>query len=310
MSHPALSIVVCTRNRLGSLKRCVEAFCSVSTAHDWELVIVDNNSEDGTGEYLASIDPTQLGKARLVRAFEGKRGLASARNTGWRAASADIVAFTDDDCYVATDFVDSYFQVFEENPTAGFASGRILLFDVMDYRITIQESQDRCYFQPRVFIAAGAVQGANMAFRRTVLERIGGFDERFGSRFPCEDIDAVASALWAGIPGIYDPRPVVYHHHGRRTQREATELMRRYDAGRGAYYAKYVLMKVSRWKYITAWMSSVRDECIHSLRNCRFPVMGHSCRELFNGLWFVLSEYDMTRFLLIALITVIAERIA
>jgi len=287
---PILSVVVCTRNRLGKLKRCVDALRSVAAARDWELVIVDNGSTDGTGDYLASIDQTHFNRARVTTTFLPTRGLAAARNKGWRTASGEIVAFTDDDCYVSRDYVDAVVQVFDDDLNVGFLSGRILLFDALDYRITIQESQRRREFRPWTFIAAGAVQGANLAFRRTVLERIGGFDERLGAGTPfgCEDIDAAAATLWSGVVGAYDPRPVVFHHHGRRTEREAQELMRSYDAGRGAYYAKYILRRSSRSAYVSAWMRSIRNECVEALRRGRVP--RRSLTELSSALRFALQR--------------------
>jgi GT2 family glycosyltransferase len=301
---PILSVVVCTRDRRSKLKFCVDALLAVTTARNWELIIVDNASADETSEYLASIDQKQFNSVKVTTTFEPKRGLAAARNKGWRTASGGIIAFTDDDCYVSTDYVDSVIQVFDEDQNIGFLGGRILLFDALDYRITIQESQQRCDFQPWTFIAAGKVQGANMAFRRTTLERIGGFDVRLGAGtpFPCEDIDAAAEALWAGIRGVYDPRPVVYHHHGRRTEREAQKLMRSYDAGRGAYYAKYILRRDSRSEYIRYWIRSIRDDWdravrIYSaaLRRGRLPHRGvyhwKSLRELYNGLRFALQQW-------------------
>jgi GT2 family glycosyltransferase len=286
---PALSVVICTRNRFSKLERCVDALLSVTTARDWELVIVDNGSTDGTSEYLASIDQKQFNRVHVTTTFEPKRGLAAARNRGWRTANAGIVAFTDDDCYVSKHYVDSVIQVFEEDLSIGFLAGRILLFDSLDCRITTEESQHRRAFRPRTFIAAGAVQGANVAFRRTILERIGGFDERLGAGtpFPCEDIDAAAAALWSGAIGVYDPRPVVYHHHGRRTGREARELMRGYDAGRGAYYAKYILKRASRLEYVMGWIRSVGKEWVWALRRGRFPQRW--LRELCSGLRFALN---------------------
>ena len=166
------------------------------------------------------------------------------------------------------------------------------LHDATDYMTTVQESRDKLYVRPRAFVPAGAVQGANMAFRRAVLERIRGFDEQLGAgtRFPCEDIDAVAAVLWAGIPGVYDPRPVVYHDHGRKTEREAAELMRSYDEGRGAYYAKYILAPASKSKYIAAWMKSIARELAWTLRARRVPLMRQSLREILSGLRFALTE--------------------
>jgi glycosyltransferase involved in cell wall biosynthesis len=260
----------------------------VTTTREWELIIVDNSSSDGTSEYLASHGSARSEPGHLIATYESKLGLAAARNKGWRTARAPIVAFTDDDCYVQ---VDSMLRVFADFPTAGFMGGRVLLFDDSDYRITILEIEQPCHFRPSEFIAAGAVQGANMAFRRAVLTRIGGFDERLGAgtEFPSEDIDAAASSLWTGIPGVYDPRPVVYHHHGRKTAIEADKLMRSYDRGRGAYYAKYILRKASRSTYVRAWLASVKNECVTALRSGGVP--RRSLRELLSGLRFALSQH-------------------
>src|SRR5579872_229090 len=287
---PILSVVVCTRNRLSKLHRCVEALRSVTTARDWELVIVDNGSTDGTSKYLASIDHTRLNRAQVTTVCEPRRALAAARNTGWRIARGDIVAFTDDDCYVSRDYVDAVIQVFEDDPHLGFVGGRILLFDASDYRITIQESPDRREFRPRTFIATGVVQGANLAFRRTALAQIGGFDEHLGAGtpFPCEDIDAAAAVLWSGVAGVYDPRQVVFHHHGRRTEHAAQALMRIYDTGRGAYYAKYILRSASRSVYTRAWLRNIRNDCVEAIRGGRVP--RRSLRELSTGLRYALQR--------------------
>lgn len=262
-----LSVVVCTRNRLDKLQRCVAALLAATASHDWELVIVDNASADGTGAYLEWLRLKQLNRPRILAVAEPRVGLAAARNAGWRSAAGEIVAFTDDDCYVAADYLDSIVQVFDEDARLGFLSGRILLFDSGDYPITINQSEQRREFSPFRFIAAGAVQGANLAFRRNILERIGGFDERLGAGtpFPSEDIDAAAAALWSGAHGVYDPRPLVYHHHGRRTPREVRRLMRRYDAGRGAYYAKYIRQPATRRPYLKAWLRSIARDCLKGM---------------------------------------------
>lgn len=284
---PRLSVVVCTRNRLSKLKRCVDALLSTTTPHEWELAIVDNASADGTSEYLASINHVQLNRAHVTTMSEVKCGLSAARNKGWRAAKGVLIAFTDDDCYVSRNYVNSVVKVFDDDLSVGFLSGRVLLFDALDYRITIQECQRRYRFQPWTFIPAGVVQGANLAFRRTVLEQIGGFDERLGAGtpFPSEDIDAAAAALWSGVIGVYDPRPVVQHHHGRRSKGEVQQLVHSYDAGRGAYYAKWILRKASRSKYLKAWSASIKNDCVRAFRRGRIP--WQSLRELSSGLRFL-----------------------
>jgi hypothetical protein len=72
----SISVVVCKRNRVDSLRRrCVQALAYIHTDYEWKLVIVDNVSDEGTNPFLASL-PSQYGKAHVITAFEPKRGLA------------------------------------------------------------------------------------------------------------------------------------------------------------------------------------------------------------------------------------------
>jgi hypothetical protein len=283
-----ISVVLCTYNRIERLQRCVAALRAVRSEQDWELVIVDNGSDDGTGAFLAALPPDTF-RPRIVKVVESKRGLATARNTGVRLARGNIIAFTDDDCYVSPDYIDALILAFASEPLVGFLGGRILLHDQSDLRITIQESEEYRTLAPRTFIDAGTVQGANMAFRKTCLDRIGGFDENFGvgSGFACEDIDAAAASLWAGIAGAYDPRPKVFHHHGRKTKSEEDALWCFYDKGRGAYYVKYILRRDSRSEYFRNWMRSIRSDllaAVNAARKGRYSSVRRSRNEILGGL--------------------------
>lgn len=284
--RPAIAIVICTLNRCTTLRRAVDAMRAIETSHNWELVIVNNGSTDETPDYLAIIRGERFGHCRVLAVTESKRGLAASRNRGWRSASASLVAFTDDDCYVAKDYVDAIFSVFEENPAIGCAAGRILLFDPSDHPTTVSESETRRDLLPRTYIAAGTVHGANMAFRRAALETIGGFDERLGAGtpFPSEDVDAFAAAIWSGMRGVYDPRPLVLHHHGRKTGPAVARLQDSYHAGRGAYFFKYVSRADSRKQYVLAWTRSVAKDCLTSSLRGRIPQ--RSIRELAAALHF------------------------
>ena len=68
---------------------------------------------------------------------------------------------------------------------------------------------------------------------------------------------AGATAVWSGISGAYDPRLVVHHHHGRKTQREDKDLWNAYDKARGAYYAKFILRSDTRLEYLKMWMLTI-----------------------------------------------------
>ena len=97
--------------------------------------------------------------------------------------------------------------------------------------------------KPGKFIPAGSIQGSSMIFRRHVIDEIGLFDSMLGvgTPFPCEDIDYVARASFAGFTGGKFPELIVRHDHGRQKGDEHKIVLKNYDYGRGAYYAKCIL---------------------------------------------------------------------
>lgn len=264
----------------------MEAFRRVVASNAWELIIVDNGSTDDTPQYLNHVAGLPWVQGRLWVVTEPRRGLSIARNAGWRNARAEIVAFTDDDCYVTPTYIESLIAAFREHDGIGVLGGRILLYDTLDYPITIQDHDQCVALPPRSFVEAGIVQGANMAFKKAVLEAIGGFDEMLGAgtAYPSEDIDAVAAVLWSGIHGVYDPRVCVYHHHGRKTRAEVESLCASYAAGRGAYYAKYVLNPQSRGVYGAIWLMKIASAMISFGKSLQYGPILTNLRELHSGL--------------------------
>lgn len=248
---PEVSIVICTRNRAKRLHGTINSLLQIRSDYEWEVILVDNASTDGTMQILQEIGD-QGGRFRYLQV--NKVGLGAARDAAWRQARGRIVSFTDDDCYLAFDYVDKVVEVFRAHPQTGCIGGRILLYDPQDAPETIDERNTPCEIRPFRFVMAGELHGANLSVRLEVLERIGGFDPALGAgtKFPCEDIDIVASTLWAGFPARFDPGPVVYHHHGRKWN-EVKKLLAGYDHGRGAYYAKYILRRDTRLEYMIGW---------------------------------------------------------
>lgn len=251
-----LSIVICTRNRGTRLSGTLGALRAMRTDHKYEIIWVDNASMDDTARVLKDAVACDS-VSRLIHCE--RIGLGAARNEGWKASRGKIVAFTDDDCYPLPDYVDAWIAAFAENPDVGAMGGRILLYNRQHARVTIEEGQVPRMFPKRTFVRAGMLQGANLAFRREALETIGGIDPELGAgtRFPCEDIDAVTAVLWAGFAGRFDPRPVVQHDHGR-LEADVPALLDSYDRGRGGFYAKYILRPDTRatvaWRWLrTCW---------------------------------------------------------
>lgn len=252
-----IALIVCTRNRCRKLHQCLAHVGQIAFQGEWELVVVDNGSDDETSEVIMDFAAEAPFSVRLVR--EPRPGLAIARNTGLAHARGDIIAFTDDDCYPERDYLDQIWRIFMD-PAIGYIGGRVLLYDSEDAAVTIRADTRERRFPPRSFIRTGSFHGANMAFRRSVAEAIQGFDPSFGAGMPlasAEDTDFFARASAAGFLGGYFPAPVVYHHHGRKPGRQVTMLRRGHDIGRGAYYAKFLFQRQTVLLYAAGWFGLV-----------------------------------------------------
>ena len=264
---PAIALVIKTKNHGSRLEPFFAAIRALEPICSWELILVDNGSTDDTAARLNAFAGDFDGVVKVITEWRPGTGLAC--NTGWRAASAPLIALTDDDCYPAPDYLRQILAVFED-PSLGFAGGRVLLFDPTDAPVTINESQTEQFLKPGTFVHAGFLQGANMVLRREVLEKTNGFDDDFRAG---EDIDLALRALASGWKGKHDPRLMVYHHHRRKPGPDIEMLERSYDVGRGRYHMKCLLFMPQRWQCAWHWMRCIRRQPIaRTLREFRSAI--------------------------------------
>ncbi|MFN4025139.1 MAG: glycosyltransferase [Hyphomonas sp.] len=234
------SLIVCTRNRAGQLKPCLQAIAELEYTGTWEIIIVDNGSTDATQGVIRAVAPDM--PAPLVSIVETRPGLSAARNAGLAVARGRIIIFTDDDCYVAPDYVAQATAAFADE-RIGFVTGRVELHDPSDARVTINTSREPRRFRARQYIHVDRIIGANFAFRRSIIARIGVFDELIGAGTQIgggEDTDYAARIVHAGWEGLYCPDMVISHHHGRK-EADIPKMLRAYAEGQGAYTLKYLL---------------------------------------------------------------------
>lgn len=237
---PALSLIICTRNRVEALKRCLDRLATSELAEvNGELILVDNGSSDNTLAVIRGFAEKAACPVNIV--VEPQAGLSRARNAGLKRAQGDTIAFTDDDCYLGEGYFRVASEVFDDGRFS-YCGGRILLYDSSDASYGLQEQKTFELIPPHSFIAPGRIQGANLIVHRRVVDEIGRFDTDLGAGTPfrCEDIDFVARASQAGLAGAHVPKLVVYHHHGRKPGEEIAQLERENAYARGAYYAKFL----------------------------------------------------------------------
>jgi GT2 family glycosyltransferase len=192
-----VSVVVATRDRASRLAELLASLRAQTLPRErFEVVVVDDGSRDGTAALLAGSDGLRV----VTRRSGG--GPAAARNEGWRVARAPLVAFTDDDCVAAPDWLSSLLDV------ASAAPGAV----VQGRTAPRPDERDRLGpFSRSLWVEGGPYyQTCNIAYPRDLLERLGGFD---ADAFPFvgEDTDLAWRAIEAGAPVVYAPDAVVNH---------------------------------------------------------------------------------------------------
>jgi glycosyltransferase involved in cell wall biosynthesis len=212
-THPAISVIITTYNRAHLLPTALDALLAQQLDVPYEVIVVDNNSTDGTKEVIHS----RLQRASHLRyAFEGRQGIPFARNTGILTATAPILAFTDDDVEVGPEWVATIKRVFDENPDVDMIGGRVrprwpagnLPSWITARQLGPFALGERGDAQVRVSAANAApcLVGANFAFRRSVVERVGLFDTDY---IRSQDRELQLRLWRAGGVGLYVPEMAI-----------------------------------------------------------------------------------------------------
>ena len=166
-----ITVVAPTYQRSDRLRRLVAALEAQTHPIDrFDVVIVDNCSTDDTAAVLAELVAASPLRIRTLRT-DVNRGPAAARNAGWRAATTELVACTDDDCVPDPGWVAAMVAAFAGRPDLGVVQGR-----------TAAPAGERGQWTLSREISGPTpwFEGCNLGFRRAALEATGGFDEAIG----------------------------------------------------------------------------------------------------------------------------------
>jgi GT2 family glycosyltransferase len=222
MSLSKASIIVLSWNGMKYLEDCLSA--ALEQAYpDFELIVVDNASTDGSAEFVA-VDFPQV---RLVR-NERNLGFAGGNNVGLRAAKGDMLVLLNQDTVVQPGWLMALAETLQDS-SVGIAGSKILDFD----RKALSHAGGRLLEPTLIGVHIGAgewdegqydepadvkyVTGAAMATRRDVIDRVGLLDESF---FPAyyEDVDWCLRVAAAGFKIRYCPRATVWHDESSSTR--------------------------------------------------------------------------------------------
>ena len=202
MPEPAVTVVVPTRDRAERLGALLHSLAAQTLgAERFEVVVVDDGSRDGTPALLERAAAAgELALRRVRRDRPG--GPTAARNSGWPLARADLVAFVDDDCEADPRWLERGLASWGGDPATA-VQGRV---DPIARELERQGPFSRTIV---VHAAGPFYETCNMFYPRALLERLGGFDERFPHGG--EDTDLGWRALEAGARVRYADDARVYH---------------------------------------------------------------------------------------------------
>ena len=244
-----ITVILCTHNRCRSLATSLESVAAseLPTSIEWDVLVVDNNSRDQTREVVQAFCRRYSGRFQYL--FEPQPGKSNALNSGVRKARGEILAFLDDDVTVEPTWLQNLTSNLHDSEWVG-AGGRIL--------------PEKAFAPPRWLALDGPYDlggvlalfelgdtpgklelppyGTNMAFRKKMFEKYGGFRTDLGpspgSEIRNEDTEFGRRVMEAGERLRYEPSAVVYHEMPQHRLRKEYFLRWQFDYGRAQIRVK------------------------------------------------------------------------
>lgn len=239
---PTASVIIPAWNGAADLPACLDALLA-QTGVDFEVIVVDNASGDGSADLVAARYP----QVRLLRQ-PTNLGFGGGCNAGLAQARGDVLALLNQDTEVRPGWLAALVDALRADPAIGIAGSKALYPDG-----TIQHAGGRIdaqgngshlgYRQPDQGqydrpADVDYVTGASLALHRDLYDTVGGFDEGFGRAY-CEDVDLCLRARAVGRRVVYLPYSVLVHHEESRAAAPGYEAMLLYQRNRLRVVAKH-----------------------------------------------------------------------
>jgi GT2 family glycosyltransferase len=214
---PELTVVIPTYRRPDALPRALDALAAQTLSADrFQVIVVDDPVDDDPAAVAACVQAGSRPFAvrQLSRA---RRGVSAARNAGWQAARADLVMFIGDDILLRPEALAEHLRCHREEPDE-----RVGVLGSVVWAEEIRVTPFMRWLEEGIQFDYGSLAGdqatwthfytSNVSVKRSMLERVGGFDEE---RFPFgyEDLDVGYRMAQHGFRLIYNRRAVGEHLH-------------------------------------------------------------------------------------------------
>jgi glycosyltransferase involved in cell wall biosynthesis len=222
-----VTVILSTFNRKHNLPDCLASLANQRDVEDlsWELLVIDNNSTDGTNRLVAEL-AEEYSTISVRRVLEKRQGLSYARNRGIVEANSRYLVFIDDDIRATREWLASVYAAFEETKADAVGGPIHLEKSIQLPRWVTDDMRGFLGYQDHgseLFQMNGLKRypfGGNMGFKALVFDKIGLFDTRMGLKgegkrrselFKGAETDLLRRLALAGGRIFYEPRALVYH---------------------------------------------------------------------------------------------------
>ncbi len=215
---PYISVIICTYNRDNFIDKSLECIYTQSLDKKYfDIIVVDNNSTDSTADIVNSFIDQHPGLS-IRYVFEPNKGLSFARNRGMMEAKGQILTYVDDDAEAVPNFLENIYQFMKEKPEVIGIGGKVVPVYpngnepvwmnkyLNGFVGQIDFGNNPLQFDKRMKYPAGC----NMTYRKEILQKAGGFNNRLTFRSDDKYIFYQVSKISSNI--YYLPQAMVYHN--------------------------------------------------------------------------------------------------
>ncbi len=236
------SIVVLTYNQLEDCtKACLESIYKYTNIKDFELIVVDNNSQDGTGEYLKSIEH-KYPNIKIILNEENK-GYSGGNNDGIKASKGDVVILLNNDTLVSENWLENLLKPFDKDKKIGLVgpisnsvgNEQRVNIDGLNEKNYIEKSKEYTTLNKDVVCETQRLGFFCVAIKRELIDKIGLLDEKFGIGM-FEDDDYCMRSIKAGYKNVFVEDSFVYHKGSVSFKKLTTEAYQEIFQKNKAYF--------------------------------------------------------------------------
>ena len=220
MSSPKVSIIIVNYNGKELLQKCLDSLLKVNY-DNFEIILVDNNSTDGSVEFITKNYPSLI-----IIKLDSNKGFAEPNNVAAKISKGKYLLFLNNDTVVTPNFISEMVKVMETDKKIAICQSLLLKpdgsvdssGDFIDHLGVVYNSKTKIDEIREV----SSARGASMLVRSDIFEKLDGFDQKFFITF--EDVDLCWRSWILGYRVLIIPTSIVYHEGGITIKKIKSEI--------------------------------------------------------------------------------------